>query len=109
MRLVPAGPYKSGELGRFVLELEPHGVFHINQEYPFEATLTAGSDVTMPKVKLEKADAAEFAEKKARFDVPFTPKMPGEQKVSAHVRFAVCTDENCVPDERDLALSFTVN
>ena len=54
-------------------------------------------------------DAAQFDEKKARFDVPFTAKSAGDHKIMANVKFAVCTDENCVPDERDLALAVAVN
>jgi hypothetical protein len=108
LSLIQAGPYKAGELGRFVLQLEPHGKFHINQEYPFEASFTTGADTTLPKAKLERADAAEFALKKARFEVPFTAKVAGDQHVNANVKFAVCTDENCVPDERNLTLALAV-
>jgi hypothetical protein len=41
--------------------------------------------------------------------VPFTAKAAGDHKILANVKFAVCTDENCVPDERDLALAVAVN
>jgi hypothetical protein len=41
--------------------------------------------------------------------VPFTAKSAGDQKLMCNVKFAVCTDENCVPDERNLALALAVN
>lgn len=108
LKLVEAGPYKAGELARFVLNLEPRGVFHVNQEYPIEISLKGDADTSFPKPSLAKPDAAQFDEKKARFDVPFTAKSAGDHKIMANVKFAVCTDENCVPDERDLALAVAV-
>jgi hypothetical protein len=109
LKLVSAGPYKAGELSRFVVNLEPRGVFHVNQEYPIEISLKSTDETSFPKATLERADAAQFDEKKARFDVPFTAKSAGDHKILANVKFAVCTDENCVPDERDLALAVAVN
>jgi hypothetical protein len=110
LRLAEAGPYKAGELGRVVLQLEPRGKFHINQEYPVEIAISGTTaDTNFPKATLLRPDAAEFGEKKARFEVPFTAKTTGDHKLLANVKFAVCTDENCVPDERNLALALAVN
>lgn len=109
LKLVGAGPYKAGELSRVVVNLEPRGIFHVNQEYPIEISVKSDTETSFPKATLMRPDAAEFDEKKARFDVPFTAKAAGEHKILANVKFAVCTDENCVPDERDLALAVAVN
>jgi hypothetical protein len=109
LKLVEAGPYKAGELARFVVALEPRGVFHVNQEYPIEISVKGDPETSFPKATLARPDAAAFDEKKARFDVPFTAKSAGDHKIMANVKFAVCTDENCVPDERDLALAVAVN
>jgi hypothetical protein len=108
LRLAEAGPYKAGELARFVLHLEPHGAFHVNQDYPIEIGLSGDSDTAFPKATLARVDAAQFDEKQARFDVPFTVKTAGDHKVNANVKFAVCTPENCVPDERNLSLALAV-
>lgn len=108
LRLAEAGPYKVGELGRVVLHLEPRGVFHINQEYPVEISLSGDADTSFPKATLARSDAAEFGEKHARFDVPFSAKAAGDHKLLANVKFAVCTPENCVPDERNLSLALAV-
>ena len=96
------------ELGRVVIELQPKGVYHVNQEYPLEIALTSAADGVLPKAQLAKADAAEFGEKKARFDIPVSPKAAGSVSVNANVKFAVCTEENCVPDERNLTLALAV-
>lgn len=108
LHLIEAGPYKAGELGRVVVQLEPHGVYHVNQEYPIEIALSGDADTAFPKAKLERPDAAEFGEKKVKFDVPFTAKVAGDHKLLANVKFAVCTKENCVPDERNLTLAVAV-
>jgi hypothetical protein len=108
LRLVGAGPYKAGELGRFVLELTPKGEYHVNKEYPIEIALTAPAEVMLPKAQLARPDAAEFGDTKAKFDIPFTPKSAGALAVNANVKFAVCTEENCVPDERNLTLALAV-
>jgi hypothetical protein len=109
LRMAEAGPYKAGELGRFVLQIEPRGEFHINMEYPVEIAVTGTDGTTFPKANLLKPDAAEFGEKKARFEVPFTALAAGDHKVNCNVKFAVCTEENCVPDERNLTLALAVN
>ncbi|MDD9940357.1 MAG: hypothetical protein OXU20_04745 [Myxococcales bacterium] len=108
LSLKPAGPYAAGKLGTFVVDLEPRGEYHVNEEYPMSVTVSAGEGLNLPKKELKKDDAAEFGEKRARFEVPFTPATTGEHRVQAHVRFAVCTPETCVPDERKLALALPV-
>lgn len=108
LALQPSGEYEAGKLGSFAVALEPRGVYHINQEYPISISLSADDEMGLAKSELARTDAAEFGEKKARFDVPFTPAEAGEHKVQAKVKFAVCTPETCVPDERTLALAIAV-
>ena len=103
-----SGPYAAGKLASFALSLTPRGEFHVNQDYPLSISLHGDDALSFPKSELAKADAAKFGEKLARFDVPFTPAKAGDHRVEAKVRFAVCTKENCVPDERTLALMLPV-
>jgi hypothetical protein len=91
----------------FAVSLTPRGVYHVNQDYPFSVSLTAAG-VTFPKAELGKADAAKFDEKSVQLDVPFSAAAAGKYSVSALVKFAVCTPETCVPDERTLALALPV-
>ena len=104
----PAGPYAPGKLASFAVSLKPRGEYHINQDFPMSVTLEPSAGLEFPKPRLGKPEAAEFGEKLARFDVPFTPKAAGAHKVEAKVKFAVCTPENCVPDERTLAVVLPV-
>jgi hypothetical protein len=102
------GSYSVGQLGSFALSLTPRGEYHVNQDYPISIALQGDDGLSFPKSQLAKADAAKFGEKLARFDVPFTAAKAGDHRVEAKVRFAVCTKENCVPDERTLALMLPV-
>lgn len=104
----PAGPYAAGKLGSFAVTLKPRGGYHVNQDFPMTISVQSNAGVEFPKEKLGKPEAAQFGEQLARFDVPFTPKAAGAHKVEAHVRFAVCTPENCIPDERTLAVVLPV-
>jgi hypothetical protein len=104
----PAGPYKPGELGSFAVSLTPRGEYHINQDFPMTVSVEPSAALDFPKAKLGKPEAAEYGENLARFDVPFTAKTAGSHTTLAKVRFAVCTPENCVPDERTLAVVLPV-
>ncbi len=108
LALTPSGDYDAGKLASFAVSLVPRGEYKINQEYPMSIELTAPEGIALAKPRLDRPDAAEFSEKKARFDVPFTPSSAGEHTVQAKVKFAVCTPETCVPDERTLALAVAV-
>jgi len=105
---VPGGPYAVGQLGSFAVSLKPRGEYHINQDYPIAISLRPPAGMNLPRSEFKKADAAVFGEKLARFDVPLTPQEKGAQRLEANVRFAVCTPETCIPDERTLALVLTV-
>lgn len=103
-----AGPYTANGLGHFSITLTPKGEYHVNEEYPIAISVTAPAAVTVAKAELAKSDAAEVTATTARFDVPVTPTTAGEHKITAKVSFAVCTPENCVPDERTLELALLV-
>jgi hypothetical protein len=109
LNLRPAGAYAANQLGNFVVALEPKGHWHINQDYPISIKVKAPAGLELPKAELGKPDAAEFGEKIAKFDVPFTPKAAGPATVECEVSFAMCTPETCVPDTRTLALALPVN
>lgn len=108
LALAPVGQYTVGQLGSFAVSLKPRGEYHINQDYPIAVTLRPADGLRLPKLEFKKPDAAVFGEQQARFDVPFTPDAAGTRRVEANVRFAVCTPETCVPDERNLALVLAV-
>ncbi len=104
----PVADYTVGKAGSVKVALTPKGKFHINQEYPMAIELTENSSVTFAKNKLGREDAKVYQENQAEFDVALTPNAAGETQVLAKVSFAVCTPENCMPDERTLALTLAV-
>lgn len=100
--------YPSGQLAQFGIQLVGRDGWHVNQEFPISVELRAPTGVTFAKSTLERGDAAEFGDESARFDVPFTPTAAGQHAVEAEVFFAMCTDSNCVPEQRTLALNLAV-
>ncbi len=108
LRATAAESYTNGELGQFAIQIRPKGEFHMNDEYPTMVTVRQVENVEFPKSELEKGDAAEWERQSARFDVPFTASAAGEYTVVCDVSFAVCTDENCIPEERTLAVNLPV-
>jgi hypothetical protein len=108
LAVTPVGSYVSGKPGSVAVTLKPRGVYHINQDYPLSVALKAPAALTLAKAELQKGEAAEVTEKLARFDVSVTPTAAGTHTLEAHVKFAVCTPETCVPDERTLALALNV-
>lgn len=107
LSLVAEPEYSAGSAAHLKLVLEARGNYHVNQDYPIKIDLKAPTAVSLPKPSLGKPDAAEFGEKIARFDVPFTATA-GAYELSADVDFAVCTPETCVPDQRKLAIKLAV-
>jgi hypothetical protein len=105
---VPGGPYVVGQLGSFAVSLKPRGEYHINQDYPITISVRPQAGLNLPRSEFKRADAAVFGEQLARFDVPLTPQQKGAHRLETNVRFAVCTPETCIPDERTLALALTV-
>lgn len=108
LRGTTAGPYHAGQLGSFGVTLTANGEYHVNEEYPIRITVRAPEGLAFPKTTLERADAAEFTLAKARFEVPFTPSAAGERRVEVQVDFAICTPQNCMPDQRTLALALPI-
>ncbi|MCC7535576.1 MAG: hypothetical protein IT379_05160 [Deltaproteobacteria bacterium] len=108
LQATPGGPHAVNSPATFEISLVPRGAYHVNTEYPMKITLTPPAGVSAPRPVLQVADAAELTQTRARFSVPFTASAAGEHRMLARVEFAVCTDENCIPDERTLAVVLPV-
>jgi hypothetical protein len=100
--------YAAGQAGVVKLSLEPRGGYHVNQDYPIRVDLKGPGGLKLQKPSLSRADAAEFGEQVARFELPFTGEQQGAHELTATVDFAVCTKETCVPDQRTVALNVQV-
>lgn len=109
LEMKAAGPYKAGQQGTVEVVLEPKGAFHCNQEYPYKIKLgTPPAGVTYP-TPVVKTDAVTITPEKAVMKVPFVAEKPGEAKVSGNFYFSVCTSEQCVIENRELAVLVKVD
>lgn len=106
----PSGPYSAGQEGKFEIRLVPRGEWHVNVDplFPFGIALDGPDAVSFGEQSLDREDAEEFTEQRARFEVPFTPSAAGEHRVTATVDFAVCTPSTCLPEQRTLAVVLPV-
>lgn len=100
--------YRVGKPGAVEITLESREPWHVNQEYPIRVDLSAGPALTLDKNELAKVDAKEFGEKKVRFVAALDPSEGGEHEVRCDVSFAMCTEENCVLENRTIATKIEV-
>ncbi len=97
--------YSPGQASSFEVVLTARGNYHVNVEYPMRITLHGPAEVSFPDPEMTADQAAEMAEPRARFVVPFTAQAAGAFTVTADVAFAVCTPDSCMPDNRTLSVS----
>ena len=108
LRLIGGDGARIGEGAPLRIELTAKGGYHVNQEYPIRVNFTAPSGVVLSKSQFQRPDAAEFGESSARFETVATSVTAGTHRITADVDFAVCSDQNCIPDRRTLALELAV-
>jgi len=109
LEMKATGPYKAGQPGNVEVVLEPKGEFHCNKEYPYKIKLgTAPAGITYPQA-IVKTEAITVTPEKAVMKVPFTPEKPGEAKLSGNFFFSVCTSQQCVIENRELAVMVKVD
>ena len=103
-----AGTYKASQQGNVEVVLEPKGAFHCNNEYPYKIKLgTPPAGVTYP-VPVVKTEGITVTPEKAVMKVPFVAEKPGEVKVSGKFYFSICRSEQCVIENRELAVMVKV-
>jgi hypothetical protein len=103
-----SGPYKAGEQGNVEVVLEPKGAFHCNQEYPYKMKLAAApAGVTYP-MAVVKTENVTVTPERAVMKVPFVAEKAGEAKLTGNFYFSVCTSEQCVIENRELAVMVKV-
>ncbi|MGB0679525.1 MAG: hypothetical protein ACPGUV_07690 [Polyangiales bacterium] len=100
--------YQQGEEADFRIVLKSVKPWHLNQDFPVAIEFRGPPALTFPKATLAKEDASTFGDSKATFSAAFVAKQPGTHTAKALVSFALCTDDNCVPEERTLAVALQV-
>lgn len=104
-----AAGYTAGQASTVTIRLLPRGGWHVNQDFPVQVDLHAPAELGLAKAQLLRADAAAFDEQQFRFDAALTPVAAGPRTLGATVNFAICTDENCLPQRVELALPLEVH
>lgn len=108
LEMKSAGPYKVGQQGTVEVVLEPKGEFHCNQEYPYKVKLGAApAGVSYPQAVV-KNEGLTIKPEKAVMKVPFTSEKPGEAKLTGNFYFSICTSQQCVIENREVAVMVTV-
>lgn len=107
LALEPGGDYAAGKAGVVTVTLTATPPFKVNVQYPhkFKAKEVAG-------VKFESAvvgkDKAKLEKQSLTMPVSFAAEKAGKVTVAGQFLFSVCTEENCLMEKRDLALTVDV-
>jgi hypothetical protein len=103
---------KAGEKGKLVIEIRAKSGAHISNEAPLKIELK-GTGATPEKDKLvyqdsigQKRNGAEYPD--PRFEVPFTAPSAGKASIEAKMKFFVCTEKVCQPQQKTITLPVDV-
>lgn len=87
------------------VKVSPSEGYKMNLEYPTKLSVTAPEGVKLEKAKLTKADGR-VDTKAVEFDVAFTAETRGKKSFTGELKFAVCTENDCIPQTQ--AVSFEI-
>lgn len=104
-----SGRYKAGQQGFVEVVLVPKGDFHCNQEYPYKMKLGAPPEGVTYPTPIVRTEGVSVSASRAVMRVPFVPQNAGDAKVAGKFYFSVCTSEQCVIDNRDVAVTVKVD
>lgn len=107
LRVEQEASYEAGQPQTFSVLLDARNNWHINQDYPTKLTLKSPEKVKVVKNNLSSKQARQFGEDQAVFDVSFVAE-PGEHELIAKLNFALCTDEHCMPESKEIACKLKV-
>jgi hypothetical protein len=107
LELRPVGTYKAGKLGAAQVVLKPRGGFKVNDKYPYKFEF-AKLDGIKPLTEQVSSDSLELSRERAVMTLRFTPLATGQATVAGQFRFSVCTDDRCLVERQELALSVRV-
>jgi hypothetical protein len=100
---------KRGEKGKVVVAVVPleKGV-HVNREFPLKYKLSASAGLALAKAELVRADAVDPGAENPRFEVPVSATAAGAQQVTIQMRFAICSETWCVPQQKTVTVAVDV-
>lgn len=100
---------KRGEKGKVVVVIEPleKGV-HVNREFPLKYKVSASAGLSLSKTELARSDAVDPGAENPRFEIPVSATAAGAQQVTVQMRFAICSDTWCVPQQKTVTVPVAV-
>ncbi len=107
LTLEPAGEYAVGKEGAVTLTLKAAPPYKVNDQYPHKFKAKEGAGVKYAAAVVGK-DKAKLDKQSLTMPVAFSAETPGKVTVAGQFLFSVCTDENCLMEKRDLALTVDV-
>ena len=99
---------RSGEVGQFKVHVEAAEGWHVNQDFNTQLKVRANEGLRLQDSVIQSAQAAEFTDHHAYFDVPVTPQAAGEHRAESCLSFAICSDETCIPVAPSVAVVLPV-
>lgn len=99
----------AGGSADLLVEIRPQNGWHMNHEFPTSVTVAPSDAIRVEKAKFEKKDAKRFDDEGADFMMPIKLSQPGKHEAKAHLSFAVCTEQTCLPENLELALTLDVS
>jgi hypothetical protein len=107
VRAEPAS-LKVGGRGVLSLTIEPPGEAHVDPKAPLKATLAGPAGLALAKTTLGRAEAVPSGPRGVRLEAPFTASAAGPQEVKARIEFFICTDQWCLKQTREAAVTVDV-
>lgn len=103
-------PAKAGQDAIARVQVEPHGGWHMNTDFPSRLQVTAPDGVQVATLEQVRNDAERLDDDALVFSVLFTPdaKARGPKTIEGKISFAVCGNMECAPQEATVALTFDV-
>ena len=103
VRVVAPDTGAEGEEGVTAIHVEPKDGWRMNHDFPMRLVVEAPDGVAVEGAEQEIPDAVHYSDERGEWAVRFTPEGSGEKTFEADFRFAVCTDEVCIPKREKLA------
>jgi hypothetical protein len=108
----------AGAPARALLRVTARAGYHVNGEYPasFTAEPGPGADLAPGRIPLGAPAASDPCDDPAHakercavaWELPYTPRGPGEARVTGTLAFSVCNPERCLIEKQRLTAAATV-
>lgn len=101
---------KASKKAETTIHVTPKGGLHMNLDFPAKLTITAPDGVKVEKATVTKEDKAlvKVDAKGGDFKVAFTADGPGKKSFTGVLKFAVCSDKDCMPQTENVSFDVDV-